>query len=559
MGHGFSMIARGPSCLSAAVLAAVLLIPADAWAGGVPSVPAAEMANELLSSIGGSRRIAVRPFRASEVPIDAAAANAINDELLDALIDRNAGRHAFVTRQHLAEIMDENGAFLPDFGEEMLARLLQESRADVLVVGTILAVGNDSIRLAYKAYDLKTTDIAGSAKGQLVRYDFSAGTVSAGALTLDGAVEDAAKYLVAEAHDALIVYPGAVFFQDTEIVTAFGKYVGSRVLDAFLNASSNPIAGWKVRLASDADGLRQPKGVGHYAFFGSYWVLGGAIELRLALRDADGGTIAWRKRIRRDTIPEKIAVVPLGGGLFQGIGKAAVGGGTAREEALQRSRNQARRMAVEKAMGRNPGDSGLVRDAVATMRNLEALSNAITFDEEWQIDGPRSQGGERLITAHLTTRVRLLGGKHAPAVRAALRRNRIVTGDALLVDVRSPDKAYLGLFAWGADDKVLRVFPMYEGTQVIAHSGETVTLPPQEGSGITSVPLPGNRANTEALVLIAGSRPMDFTDLVRPLPGGNLEETMAKGAEVALFSDALSKLDPRFLTVRILPYEVSRQ
>ena len=295
-----------------------------------------------------------------------------------------------------------------------------------------------------------------------------------------------------------------------------------------------------------------------YVFEGSYWEFGDQVEIRLALRNGSGAMSTWRGRVRGDTIPVELHVLPGGKGRFEGIGEAAVSASVSHEEAVRRAKGQARQMAATKAIDPENWMEGIVRDTESALAQYEILSRVLTYDEEWLVKRVRRRGGETMVVARLLTRARVLGGKKAPVIRATLRRDRILPGEGLSVAVRSPARAYVGLYLWGADDRITRISPggNSDSFSVELLPGTSTVLPPPDGPVLSSAPLANDKANTEALVLVVSSQPVDFRALVHAVPGWTSVETAANGVLPRIFLDRLSKLDPRFLTIRYLPYEV---
>jgi hypothetical protein len=106
---------------------------------------------------------------------------------------------------------------------------------------------------------------------------------------------------------------------------------------------------------------------------------------------------------------------------------------------------------------------------------------------------------------------------------------------------------------------VVRLYPNRKIPDLVLRGGERLTLP-REGEGIiVSAPLPvqGNVADHEALIVLAASTALDFEKLAA-MAGDSLVTTAKVAVTGALFFDRLAKLDLSRLAVIFLPYQVSK-
>ena len=86
---------------------------------------------------------------------------------------------------------------------------------------------------------------------------------------------------------------------------------------------------------------------------------------------------------------------------------------------------------------------------------------------------------------------------------------------------------------------------------------ETLDLPRRGVARIVSapLPLPANREDHEAFVVVASPRPIDFGALARAV-GASLAETMNAAVEGSDFLAALAGQDPARTALIWLPYQV---
>lgn len=161
------------------------------------------------------------------------------------------------------------------------------------------------------------------------------------------------------------------------------------------------------------------------------------------------------------------------------------------------------------------------------------------------------------MAVRLAARVVLLGAVIRPAVSARLVRVVYKARETpIRMEIRSEERAYLGVYAWGADNRVVRLYPRAGETLAIG-ADETVFLPRRgEGRILTApLPVPGNREDHEAIVVVAAPQPLDFSALAAGV-GETLSGTMARAVDGAGFLAALAGLDPARMSVTWLPYSV---
>ena len=71
---------------------------------------------------------------------------------------------------------------------------------------------------------------------------------------------------------------------------------------------------------------------------------------------------------------------------------------------------------------------------------------------------------------------------------------------------------HLGIFAWGADNNVVRIYPNAAHPEVVVEPDRTVSFPlPGEQITIRSAPMPvaGNREDHEAFIVVASAAPIN--------------------------------------------------
>ena len=166
---------------------AVLLGPCSALADGIDGWIADRLAEDILVGIPAAEtrpRIAVQPFAAERTPVAPEAADALNAQLLSALIRKSAGRHVFVARGALTSVARDVSETAAPGPEDPVETLLAKARADILVVGSLRGERQDTL-LSYKA--VRVTDGAVLASTKAYRLRLRDSDLTQAALGLDQA------------------------------------------------------------------------------------------------------------------------------------------------------------------------------------------------------------------------------------------------------------------------------------------------------------------------------------------------------------------------------------
>ncbi|MEQ9639598.1 MAG: DUF4384 domain-containing protein [Alphaproteobacteria bacterium] len=533
------------------VLLTLPLAPARAQDEDQPKFQA--FATELLDTIEAGRTIAVRPFKATELPIAAARAKAFNDDLVAALIAYSGRKHTFIRLESLRVVIAEKCELTPEKCDAAFDDALKKAGASVLIVGQVRADG-EAVSLRYEAYDL--TEATTLATTQRRKFKVARAGAAA-AMAWDAALAAAGKYLSENTEDLRTLCRGRITFQDTRIQTAFGRYMVSKVADEVHKAAVNVLSGGGVILGDAVDDAcpTGDKG-GGYMLTGNYWPVGEQLSVRLALRnDLNQEVNIWNGQLARATLPEGLELQPSEEGERSGRGVALITDETSDAEAQMRARMAARLATIAVATSRSM-PKAQVDDNEAARAVMAAMSDAVTYDETWERDGRTKTQGQSAWAALLRGRVRALGGALAPKVEVALANDVIVAGELLTLQVTSPTQAYIGLYAWGADDRIVRLLPVSASEPVVVRPNATLTLPRRSDPELTSGPLPDSPLNTEALIVVASAKPIDFVALAAGVPGTTVGETMSAAVPVNRFNEELRKLDQQTVSVRYVPYTV---
>ena len=302
-----------------------------------------------------------------------------------------------------------------------------------------------------------------------------------------------------------------------------------------------------------------------YRLTGTIWRTGDQdlwLEARLRIgRTAVAGAGA---SIARSSLPSDF-LLPGGPGppdrRYEAIAEVVVSVRLDRASALRAARNLARARVIAQALALPaPGVRELTTEADGVNALGGLLGDGLTLEERFREVPPRGDAGrgEARMAVRLTARVVPVGALIRPAVTARLDRTVYKAGDPIEIEIRGETAAHLGVFAWGADDRVVRLYPRGSGAGLSIRGGESIVLPrPEDRTVFRSgpIPTPGNREDHEAFVVVAAPRPIDFAALA-PRMGGSVSDTIRKAVDGSRFLAALAEQDPARMAVLFLPFQV---
>lgn len=265
------------------------------------------IARELLTGVDAGKRIALQPYAASEVPVPVAVAQSFNDALGRA-IEKSGSGNTIVARGELPRLLAET----EEFGQtaDQIA-LLEASRADILLIGALVPV-RGGVEISYKAFDLKSGRQAASSQPRFLVVDTSA----ANGMTLEQALAGAADALARQLPDMKTVETLGIYYQQSDVQTALGSYVGKELTGRLLERISGLQAMPAAILAPALQNVEQlERGgteevmvrgkPGAFLLSGTLWDFGADVEVRLTLK-GDGRAASHGVRIRRDSLPKSL-------------------------------------------------------------------------------------------------------------------------------------------------------------------------------------------------------------------------------------------------------------
>lgn len=241
---------------------------------------------------------------------------------------------------------------------------------------------------------------------------------------------------------------------------------------------------------------------------------------------------------------------------FQAKARAVTSDEFDRAGAMRAMRNLARARVVARALGLPPPSIDVVRSEADGVRALSGtLDRGIPADERFSGPWPDGSGG---LEAELEARVVRVGDEGRPRVDASLGRNEFRAGEPIRITLSAEEAVHAAVFSWGADNRIVRLYPNPKAPDLALEAGSRVTLPRAGEGYIRSAPMPGNAEDHEAFIVLAGGGRPAFDGLAG-LVGETVEETMQAGnVSGAAFFDALARLDTSRLALIVLPYRVTR-
>ncbi len=536
--------------------------PAAAPASEVAVPPAMRLAKELLDTIRMGARLAIRPLDRRETGLPQEEGSRLYELMLNAV--HNASRERGVkvlARRRLDVIYRILEEFDQGDVESRLKSMLRNAQADVEIICKSSPAA-DGVTLSCSAVELEKTVIVAHARARfpLERVAYKYGH----------AVVRIAQHLVEGAPATGEVE--RVMLMDTSLGARgdLGVYLGERlegnVIQEMTKRRAHEMKVNKAREAIGTEPVPRPK-ERVYGLEGNLWHLDAELlRLEVRLRDRGRSLVAAGANIAVSSLPNDLPThfgSGRGGGgggrqRYEAVAEAVVSARLDRASALRAARNLARARVVARALALPPPGVAAITgeaDAIATFTGY--LDAGLPVDErptEVPLEGGAG-GGER-VAVRLTARVMPLGRLVRPAVRARLEHAVYPAEEPMRLEIRSEEKAHLGVFAWGADDGVVRLYPRERGWMEIG-AGETLDLPRRGERQILSAPMPGNHEDHEALVVVASARSMDFAGLA-PAVGDSPWGTIGRAVDGSGFLTALAGQDPARMAVIWLPYQVHK-
>ena len=300
-----------------------------------------------------------------------------------------------------------------------------------------------------------------------------------------------------------------------------------------------------------------PSPSGPYELRGTMtWMEESVAELSVSLWRGPEVVARDARRIMRDWLPGNLIREGAGKRRYHATARAVVSDLLGEEGARRAVKNLARARVVAKALGLPAPDISEIRserDGVRALRRT--LDHGIPAGERFQGPLKEADGGWRV---ELDARVVKVGSTLRPEFSAQLARDELRAMEEIVIELSAREPVHVAVFAWGADNKVVRLYPGVKTADLTVPAGGKVVLPRAGEGRIRSAPLPGNDADHEAIIVVAAGERLAFQGLAPPA-GGSAAATMAAAVSGGVFFERLARLDLSRAAVLVLPYRVSRK
>ena len=521
--------------------------PAPRHRGPPPEI---HLAEQLMDAIPSGAKVALQPLDQRYAGLEPTVGDPLYERLLRALANAAEDGVTLLARERLRAIYNS----LEEFYQGDIESLLRSAQADIEIIckPTSNATG---IILSCSAVRLVNAVTLATAAAHF--------PISRSAAHFDVAINAIGSRLGQGAPPGTVEL---VPFLDTGVETALTRRIGDGLEDKIATAMAKRLGSRAAEAAAKAvlgDGQTSASDLPRYHLRGEVRRLDDQrfrVDARLLQGErkliADGADVAIASVAaelaaslsRRDGAPEPTK-------RYEAVAEAVVSARLDAASARRAASNLARARVIAQALGLDAPTVDEVRteaDAVATLG--EYLGKGLPVDEQFH-DLPADEGTR--LGVRLGAKVMPVGMVSQPAVTAKLQKTVFKALEPITVELRSEAKVYLGIFAWGADNKVVRLYPMATRRELTMEAGDVVVLPAQGEGQIRSEPLreQGNLEDHEALIVVATTENVDYGRLA-PEAGATLAETMGRALDGGRFLATLASMDPSRMSVTVLSYQV---
>ncbi len=514
--------------------------------------PEIALAAQLMNDIPAGAKVAIQPLDQRYAGLEPAIGDPLYERLLIALSDAAEEDVTLLARERLRAIYNS----LEEFYQGDIESLLREAQADIEIIckPTSDATG---IILSCSAVRLVNAATLATAAAHF--------PITRSAAHFDVAIDAIASRL------AQGVPPGTlelVPLLDTGVETALTRHIGERLEDKITTLMARRSGSRTAEAAANAalgSGTAPSSDVPRYRLRGELRRLDDKrfrVDARV-LRDerkliADGADVATA------SVPKDLAASlgrddgpPEPTTRYEAVAEAVISDRLDPASARRAARNLARARVIAQALGLESPTVDEVRteaDAVSALG--EYLSQGLPVDEQFHDHKSAVDNGSR-IGVRLTAKVVPVGAVSRPAVTAKLPKTVFKAMEPIAIELRSEARVFLGVFAWGADNKVVRLYPNATRRQLTMEAGDMLVLPSEGEGRIRSEPLKteGNLEDHEALIIVAATTGVDYGELA-PVAGATFVETTGRALDGGKFLATLAMIGPSKMAVVALSYQV---
>lgn len=553
-GRGDGSPACRPSSEAAAcVRRLVVLVSVLLWFAGAAMASDREtrcgadcLAAALIEKIPEGESIALFPFGPPQTSIPEEVADRLYDRILVAMSGVSKGRHQFVGRDRNDELWSiaQTERMRSDF-----EAFWQERRVQVTVQCEDRGLRDQGIELSCVAFPV----------GEGSRLS---GDVIVRALFLVPRPYFPYDYTMAAlGHDLAGKAPapkevtGVFVLDQSGERTAFTEDIGERtravVGERFAARRRDLQAQVNAETALGTGGGETAALHGGYELRGRIaWMDERFVRVSLSLWDGLRKVATESTLVERDWLPSTL-VGPL---RYSASARAVVSRRLGKESAMRAVKNLARARVVAEAIGMEPPKIDEIRSEAHGVEALhQTLDQAIPVDEQFSDPVEDGDGGWEVT---LNARVVAVGTTVDPKLEAKLVKDELRAMEELRIGLSAQEAVHVAVFAWGADNRVVRIYPNTRTQDLRVPAGGQLRLPRQGETPILVAPLPGNAADHEAIIVVAAGEPMDF-DRLAPSAGESVKETREASVPGGRFFDRLADLDLSRAALTVLPYRVT--
>ncbi len=238
------------------------------------------------------------------------------------------------------------------------------------------------------------------------------------------------------------------------------------------------------------------------------------------------------------------------------------------DEARGRARDDARRNALEQAVGVFVRATSVVHNAQIADELISSVARGVIEEEQWtdeRIEGVKGDKRAGTLVSVYHTRLKALirpvrvERRGAFELRASLNKPVFQDREEALIKVRSSQPAYVHLFSVTQDGSVTLLFPNRLVTKNLLGADQELVFPSESqkalGVRLRVMLPPGSKRVVEHIKVIATRKPIT---LAKEAPTGGVFHTFAS-REAGLIQDVvknLALLEDEDWTETTLPYEV---
>jgi len=252
----------------------------------------------------------------------------------------------------------------------------------------------------------------------------------------------------------------------------------------------------------------------------------------------------------------------------QAEGVVSLGEDTTLAEARSRSRDEARRKAIEQAVGTFVKGQTVVHNSQVADDLVRSIVRGLIVEEQIQEEGLREIGqgaGQKALqyATKLRAKVKPIRPEHRGdfAVKAALNKRFFQDGEEMQITAIPTRDAYIHIFSVGQDDRVTVLYPNRFVADGFVAAGKELVFPDEAqrmlGLRLRVFPPQGSKKGMEKIKLIATAKKINLTK-------GTIREGVFQvyiGKDSALVTDLLKELaglDESEWAEATVPYEIRR-